>query len=155
MEDITENPPIWYIVNVEGVVYSPNDNRYLMIVRSAGEEYLPGALSFPGGKVEGAHFVQDVLEVTVRREILEEGGVEVYDDIAYVESHSFVVDGEPCVDVVFLCRYKDGEACPGDPEEVESVIWMSYEEILEHDKAPEWTKESIKLAEKKRIELKW
>lgn len=155
MEDRTENLPIWYIVNVEGVVYRPEDCRYLMIVRGAGEEYLPGVLSFPGGKVEGAEFVQDVLETTVRREILEEVGVEVHDDVTYVESHSFIGDGEPCVDIVFLCRYKDGEASPGDPEEVDSVIWMSYEEVLDNENAPVWTKESLKLAENKRVELKW
>jgi len=55
--------------------------------------------------------VQDVLEITIRREIMEEVGVEVHDDVNYVESHSFVADGEPYVDIVFLCRHKDGEAC--------------------------------------------
>jgi 8-oxo-dGTP diphosphatase len=154
MEKRPLESPIWYIVNVEGVVFRPADNRYLMIVRGAGEDYLPGALSFPGGKVEGAGFEDDVLESTVRREIREEVGLEIHDDITYVESHSFVGDGEPCVDVVFLCRYMGGEAHPGDPEEVESVIWMIYEEILEHPDVPEWTKKSLKLAEKKRTKLK-
>lgn len=155
MENRPINLPIWYIVNVEGVVFRQEDNRYLMLVRGAGEEYLPGVLSFPGGKVEGADFVDNVLEVTVRREILEEVGVIVHDDIVYVESHSFVGDGEPCVDVVFLCRYKDGEAKSGDLDEVDSVIWMSYSDILQNKDAPEWTKQSLKLAEKKRIKLKW
>lgn len=155
MENRPLGLPIWYIVNVEGVVYRKEDNRYLMMVRGEGEEYLPGALSFPGGKVEGAEFVDNVLEATVRREILEEVGVEVHDDITYVESHSFVGDGEPCVDVVFLCRYKDGEALPGDPEEVESVAWMRYDEVLQNPDAPEWTKQSLKLAEAKRVILKW
>jgi NADH pyrophosphatase NudC (nudix superfamily) len=155
MVDSSGNHSIWYIVNVEGIVYRPEDSLYLMMIRGEGEEVLPGVLSFPGGKVEGAEFVQDVLETTVRREIMEEVCVEVHDDVTYVESHSFVWEGEPVVDVVFLCRYKEGQACPGDPLEVESVVWMSYEEVLEHEKAPEWTKESLRLAEKKRIELKW
>jgi 8-oxo-dGTP diphosphatase len=80
--------------------------------------------------------VQDVLEITIRREIMEEVGVEVHDDVNYVESHSFVADGEPCVDIVFLCRHKDGEACSSDLEEVDSIIWMSYEEITEHKNSP-------------------
>ena len=125
------------------------------MVRGEGEEYLPRVLSFPGGKVEGADFLQDVLEITVRREIKEEVGVEVHDDVTYVESHSFIWDSEPVVDVVFLCKYKEGEAHQGDLEEVDSVIWMSYEEILTHENVPVWTKESLKLAEKKRMQLKW
>ena len=71
MEDKT-TPTIWYIVNVEGVIYNQEDKKYLMVVRGAGEEYLPGVLTFPGGKVEGAEFEQDILETTIRREILEE-----------------------------------------------------------------------------------
>lgn len=153
MEGVTEKSRIWYIVNVEGVVYRPDDNRYLMIVRGAGEKHLPGVLSFPGGKVEGAYFVQDVLEITVRAEIKEEVCVEL-DDIAYVESHAFIGNGEPCIDIVFLCRYKEGEARPGDTQEVDSVSWMSYEEILTHENVPAWTKESLKLAEKKRLQIK-
>ena len=155
MENTPNNRQAWYIVNVEGVVYRPEDNRYLMMVRGAGEEYLPGILSFPGGKVEGTESIQDVLESTVRREILEEVNVEVHDDVTYVESHSFVWENEPVVDVVLLCRYKEGQASPGDPLEVESVEWMRYEEILDHEKVPRWTKESLRLAEKKRIKLKW
>ena len=155
MENAPNKRQVWYIVNVEGIVYRTEDSRYLMMVRGKGEEVLPGVLSFLGGKVEGAEFVQDVLESTVRREIMEEVCVEVYDDVTYVESHSFVWEGEPVVDVVFLCRYKEGQACPGDPLEVESVVWMRYEDVLDHEKAPSWTKESLRLAEKKRIELKW
>jgi 8-oxo-dGTP diphosphatase len=155
MEDRPVNSPIWYIVNVEGIVFCQKDNQYLMLVRGAGEEYLPGILSFPGGKVEGAEFVDNILEDTVRREIFEEVGVEIHDDITYVESHSFVGDGEPVVDVVFLCRYKEGEAMSGDIDEVESVIWMGYDEILLNKAVPQWTKQSLKLAEKKRIKLKW
>lgn len=155
MADRANPPSVWYIVNIEGVVYRSNDSRYLMMVRGAAEEYLSGALSFPGGKVEGAKYVQDVLEETVRREIREEVGVEVHDDMTYVESHSFIGDGEPCVDVVFLCRYKKGKARPGNPDEVESVVWMSYEDVINHVDAPDWTKESLRLANEKRKELNW
>ena len=155
MENKPVNSPIWYIVNVEGVILRPVDNCYLMMVRGAGEDYLPGILTFPGGKVEGANFMDNVLEDTLRREIREEVGVEVYDDMVYVESHSFIGDGEPCVDVVFLCRYKKGDAVIGDPGEVDSVHWMTFEDIIQHPDTPTWTKQSIKLAEKKRIAKKW
>jgi 8-oxo-dGTP pyrophosphatase MutT (NUDIX family) len=115
--------PIWYIVNIEGVVIRSTDGRYLMVVRDAGESYMPGELAFPGGKVEGAGNEDNVLEETLRREIREETGVEVADEMVYVESHSFVAEGDPVVDVVFLCRYQSGEAIVGDPDEVAAVRW--------------------------------
>lgn len=96
-----------YIVNVEGAIVK--DGRYLMVVRGE-EEYAPGGLNFPGGKVEGAGNIDDILEETLRREIAEEVDLEVHDEMAYVRSSAFVAEGEPVVDVVFLCRWKSGAA---------------------------------------------
>jgi len=94
-----------YIVNVEGAVVK--DGQYLMVVRGE-QEYAPGGLNFPGGKVEGVTNLDDVLEETLRREIAEEVGLEIHDEMAYVRSSAFVAEGDPVVDVVFLCRYKAG-----------------------------------------------
>ncbi len=146
---------IWYIVNIEGIVVRPADGRYLMVVRGAGESYMSGALSFPGGKVEGVKNEDNVLEETLRREIREETGVEVADEMVYVESHSFVAEGDPVVDVVFLCRYRSGEATAADPDEVAAVRWMTAQEILDRPQTPPWTRQSIELAEKKRVEKGW
>jgi len=141
-----------YIVNVEGAIVK--DGRYLMIVRGA-EEYAPGGLSFPGGKVEGASKADDVLEETLRREIAEEVGLEVHYEMAYVRSSAFVAEGDPVVDVVFLCRYKAGTAVAADPAEVAAVRWMTLGEALAHPETPPWTRHSLELAEKKRIERGW
>ncbi|MCP4544482.1 MAG: NUDIX hydrolase [Chloroflexi bacterium] len=146
---------IWYIVNIEGIVVRPTDGRYLMVVRGAGESYMPGALSFPGGKVEGVENEDNVLEETLRREIREETGVEVADEMVYVESHSFVAEGDPVVDVVFLCRYQSGKAIAADPDEVAEVHWMTAREILDRPETPPWTCQSIELAEEKRAEKGW
>ena len=116
---------------------------------------MPGALSFPGGKVEGAENEDNVFEETLRSEIREETGVEVADKMVYVESHSFVAEGDPVVDVVFLCRYESGEAIAADPDEVADVRWMTAQEILDLPQTPPWTRQSIELAEKKRIEKGW
>jgi 8-oxo-dGTP pyrophosphatase MutT (NUDIX family) len=91
-----------------------------MVVRGE-EEYAPGGLNFPGGKVEGADNADDVLEETLHREIAEEVGLEVHDEMAYLHSRSFVAEGEPVVDVVLLCRWKSGEAHAADPGEVAAV----------------------------------
>src|SRR5262245_13007556 len=103
-----------YIVNVEAAIVK--DGRYLIIVRGERETHAAGALSMVGGKVEAAGSVKGILEVSLRREIAEEVGVEVADELEYVESKSFVADdGDPVVDIVFLCRYRSGEPTSRDP----------------------------------------
>ncbi len=149
-----------YIVNVEGAIVK--DGRYLMVVRGA-EEYAPGGLSFPGGKVEGAGNADDVLEETLRREIAEEVGPEVHNDtfaslstgMAYVRSSAFLAEGDAVVDVVFLCRWKAGTAVAADPGEVAAVRWMTAAEAIAHPETPPWTKLSLELADKVRLEREW
>jgi 8-oxo-dGTP diphosphatase len=142
-----------FIVNVEGAIV--RGDQYLMIVRGEAERYEPGALSMPGGKVEDAPALNNVLEETLRREIREETSLEVHDEMAYVESKSFTVeDGRvQVVDVVFLCRYKSGEPNIIDKDEVASIEWLTAKEILTHPKAPQWTRQSITLAEALRLKL--
>lgn len=145
---------LWYIVNVEAAILK--DDRYLMIVRGEQDSHAPGVLAMPGGKVENAGNAEDILEETLRREIDEEVGIEVHPDMVYVESKAFVADdGDPVVDVVFLCRYKSGTPTIGDPGEVAAIHWMTAEEIAKHPKTPPWTRQSIELAEKKRTAKQW
>ena len=142
----------WYIVNVEGAIVK--DGQYLMIV-SGEDEYAPGGLNFPGGKVEGAGSADDILEETLRREIAEEVGLEVHAGMAYVRSSAFVAEGDLVVDVVFLCRYKAGTAVAADPGEVAAVRWMTANEALSHPETPPWTRQSLELAEKVRVQRGW
>lgn len=141
-----------YIVNVEGAIVQ--DGRYLMIVRGE-EEYAPGGLSFPGGKVGGANNLKDVLEETLRREIAEEVGLEVHNEMVYLRSSAFIAEGNPVVDVVFLCRYEAGTAVAVDPAEVAAVRWMTASEAIAHPETPPWTRLSLELAERKRLEKGW
>jgi len=138
-----------YIVNVEGAIVK--DGQYLMIVRGE-EEYAPGGLNFPGGKVEGAGNLDDILEETLRREIAEEVNLEVHDEMDYVRSSAFVADGDPVVDVVFLCRYKAGTAVAA---EVAAVRWMTAAEAIAHPETPPWTRLSLALAEQMRQAREW
>lgn len=141
-----------YIVNVEGAIVK--DGQYLMIVR-AEDEYAPGGLTLPGGKVEGASHLDNILEETLHREISEEVSLEVHDEMAYIRSSAFVADGEPVVDVVFLCRYKAGTAVAADPCEVAAVRWMTAGQACAHPETPPWTRRSLELAEEKRLERDW
>ncbi|MFJ7407025.1 MULTISPECIES: NUDIX hydrolase [unclassified Lysinibacillus] len=135
-----------FIVNVEGAVMK--NDKWLIIERSKKEEHAGGLLSLVGGKVEKEGNSSDILERTLKREILEEIGVKVKDRLNYVLSTSFVTDkGENVVDIVFLCEYESGEAFPKSIEEVEKVLWLTTEEILSHLNSPIYLKKSIKQAE--------
>lgn len=135
-----------FIVNVEGAIFKKN--KWLIVERSKKEEHAGGLLSLVGGKVDIEGDSKHILERTVKREILEEIGVEIKDNLRYLHSTSFMTDsGENVVDIVFLCEYESGEAFVKSPDEVEDVMWMSAEEIMNHPKAPIYLKESIKCAE--------
>ena len=150
--DSTAPSTTLFIVNVEAAVVQ--NGRYLMVIRSEREAHAAGMLSFPGGKVEYEGALDDVLEATARREVLEETGITVAEEMAYVESKSFGID-EPVVDIVLLCRYQTGEIQPGDPDEVAGVEWLSAEEILAHPRTPSWTAASIRRAERVRQAKGW
>lgn len=138
-----------YVCNVEGAV--TNGGEYLIGTRSQHEAHAAGDLSLIGGTVEPTDDARDILKETVRREIREETTIEVADEIAYVESDSFVTDtGTPAINVVFLCQYEGGTAVAADPEELASVQWLSPDEITAHPDVPPWTRKSVERAEQRR-----
>lgn len=140
-----------YIVNVQAVIV--HEGRYLMIVRSMEEEHAAGTLSFVGGKVEEINPVEDVLELSIRREIMEEVGVTV-GDLHYLESTHFIgSDDMLVVNVVFLCPYATGEVRAGSPDEVAEVLWLTAEEIRQHLALPAWTLRGLNKAEALRMKL--
>jgi 8-oxo-dGTP pyrophosphatase MutT (NUDIX family) len=141
-----------YIVNAEWAIVK--DGCYLMVVRGE-EEHAPSGLNFPGGKVEGTGNLYDILEETLRREIVEEVGLEVHAEMAYLHSSAFLAEGDPVVDVVFLCRYKAGTAIATDPGKVAAVRWMTAAEAIAHPEIAPWTRLSLELAEKVRLERGW
>lgn len=134
-----------FIVNVEGAVC--RDDKWLVITRSTKEEHAGGTLSLVGGKVDVEGNTRDILERTVKRELYEEVGIEIKDDVTFVYSTSFVADdGCNVINIVFLCEVDGGTAHCKSPDEVEAVHWMTFDEIMNHPKSPPWTKESIRRA---------
>jgi ADP-ribose pyrophosphatase YjhB (NUDIX family) len=141
-----------YVVNVEAAIY--RGDRWLIVQRSAREAHAAGTLALVGGKVEHAGVADGILEQTLRREVREEVGVEIGAAMYFVRSSSFVADdGDPVVDIVFLCPHAYGEPRALDPAEVAAVTWMTLDQVLDHPGAPAWTKESLVLAEAARAEL--
>lgn len=141
-----------YIVNVEGAIV--REGRYLLVVRGAGESHAAGMLSLVGGKVEDAGDMPNILEQTLCREIREEVGIEV-SDVIYVHSSAFTTAHDAVVDVVFLCRWQAGEPHIVDGDEVADIRWQTANEILTNPDAPDWTRTSVRRAEKMRNLLGW
>ena len=131
-----------FVVNTQCAVF--RDDRILMIVRGEEVRQSPGVLAFPGGKVEVEDGPADILETTVRREVLEETGITVSADLEYVRSVAFTLgDGIPVVDVLFLGEYVEGEPRIADPGEVAEIRWMTTDQILAHDRTQPWLKNAI------------
>jgi 2-amino-4-hydroxy-6-hydroxymethyldihydropteridine diphosphokinase len=140
-----------FVVNIEGAIYQAG--RYLMVIRGEAEDHAAGALAFVGGTIEGGP-ADDVIEATLRREIREEVGLEVA-ELQYVCSKLFGSLDEPVVNLVFLCRYTQGEVVIGDPGEVASVTWLSASEIRQHPACPPWLPDYLQAVESKRAALGW
>lgn len=137
------------VINVVGAIY--RDDKWLMIKRSEKEEYAPGIIAMVGGKVENHGEEYNILENTLRREALEEVGIEISEDMTYVESIGFISKKwGPVVDVIFLCKHEKGEPYPASPNEVAEVYWMTTEEVLGNEDISQWIKNCIRKASKLR-----
>lgn len=140
---------LFYIVNVEAAIY--HENRWLIATRSTKEKHAGGTLALIGGKVETTKIENDVLEKAVKREILQEVGIEVADEMHYIKSSFFITqDGKPVIDIVFLCKYKQGEPKVLCPDELSKVEWITLDGIISNPLIPSWTKESIEKADQAR-----
>lgn len=134
-----------YTVVVEGVI--PKDGRWLLIKRSMQEEHEPGAISLVGGRVETTGFSHDVLEQSLKREVMEEINASIQEKMQYLWSSCITTKkGEQIVTVVFLCTYESGEISIGEEDEVADILYMDTDAILESEDIPEYVKKSIQLA---------
>ena len=142
-------------MSVEGIVW--HDGKYLTITRGPNVGHAAGMLAFPGGGVEfSGERVEGVLEENVMREVMEETGVQIEQEMHYLDSTAFIpTDSGPAVHITFLCCYRSGEAYVACPEEIAAVRWMTPAEILAYNVAPFWINDSVYLAEQKRQELGW
>lgn len=135
-----------FVINVEGAVFK--EDKWLLIRRSTKESHAGGELALVGGTVEQEGDSQNILERTLRRELFEEVGVEVKESIQYVRNTSFVLaNGKEVVDIVFLCEFDQGEPYAKSPDEVESIHWMTTDEIINHEEIQYYLRDSILAAD--------
>lgn len=115
--------------------------KILLARRSKKDPQTPGVWFIPGGKVE-MNLGHNVLLETLKREIKEEVGIEIKDNIIFLSDDGFIrVSGHHVIGLVFLCRWRGGEVKP--LEDQEEVRWFTKEELKDFSELPEYFKPHV------------
>lgn len=123
-----------HLILVNAVV--EKDRKILVSQRSFEETHQPGSWTIPGGKVERTKGdVWNVIEETLKKEVMEETGVEIKDDAQLLTNNTFIRStGQHVVALIFLCHWKSGEAKP--LEDTIGTKWITEEELKNMEFAP-------------------
>ncbi len=135
----------YFVANV--VVYRESDKRCLILKRDEREKVHPGRYGVVGGKLEWKDLPienptrvnGDVLdyeyavENLLARETMEEAGVEIYPELKYINSVSFIrPDETPVVVVKFAAKYKSGDVVL-EKGAFTDFKWVNAEEVKEYE----------------------
>ncbi len=163
IENAKQDKLFYFVANV--VIYRESDKRCLVLKRSEREKVHPGKFGVPGGKLEWKDLdlsnptrrngdvldFENATEMLLKREALEEAGVEIGSQLKYINSVAFIrPDGIPVVLVKFAAKYKSGEIKLEDGAFTD-YAWVNEEEVEKLDcilGVPEEVSETIKLFSK-------
>jgi len=125
-----------FVLAVMGIV--KKNDKYLIAKRSSSDKQAGGVWSFPGGKVDH-NIGENIIENALKREIIEEVGVEIEDHIEFIYNDGFIrISGHHVVMMTFLCFYKSGEARA--LEDQEEVRWLTLKELEKmKEELPDYT----------------
>lgn len=130
-----------YIVVVECIIQ--NEDKFLFIKRPKGV-HAAGLLAFPGGKVDYSDGKEgsNILEIAVRREVLEEVGLDLIDPIEFVTSSYFIdIYNNHVLDIIFYCNIKNSNnIVKASKREVPEYFWLTYNEAFNNPLAQDWLK---------------
>ncbi len=118
------------------------DRKYLVTRRSPNKKRFPKMWTVPGGKLEISDYVDlpketefywyNVLEKVLKREVMEEVGLEI-DNIDYVTSLATIhSDGNPSLVISCLADYAGGEVTLQE-DEADKFAWVSLDEAKNYD----------------------
>lgn len=117
-----------HLVVVNGFLKN-SEGRYLILKRSEREIAFPGKWGVPGGKVEG----KDGVKETLKKEFLEETGLEIRDDMDFFGDYEFTrPDGFHVVGMRFICRC-DSEEVHIDERDFTEYAWVNLDELDKYD----------------------
>lgn len=123
-----------HLILVNAVV--EKDGKILVSQRSWEETHEPGKWTIPGGKVEKtAGNVWNIVEKTLKSEVMEETGIEITNQVSLLTNNTFIRStGQHVVALTFLCRWKSGEAKP--LEDTIGTNWISRVDLKTMEFAP-------------------
>ena len=118
------------------------DKKFLITRRSQNKKRFTGKWTVPGGKLETDDYINlpretkdywyNILEKVLRREVLEEVGIEIT-NIEYLTSLSTIHDnGSPSLVISCVADWKSGEVKLQE-EETDKFAWISLEEAKNYD----------------------
>ncbi|OGL52758.1 hypothetical protein A3K55_01360 [Candidatus Shapirobacteria bacterium RBG_13_44_7] len=112
------------------------NEKILTSQRSFEEAHEPGKWTIPGGKIEKTEGnVFNIVEKTCAREVEEETGVKIKEDVHLITDNTFIrSNGQHVIALVCLCHWKSGKAQP--LEDTIKTKWISEDEIELLDFAP-------------------
>lgn len=115
--------------------------RFLLSKRSSDDPQEGGVWSIPGGKVEMDEGNGIILK-TLKKEIKEEVGLEIEDDIKLIWDEGFYrVSGHHVVGLTFLCKWKSGIAKA--LEDQEQVKWFTKKELKNFPDLPDYFRKRL------------
>ena len=93
-----------HIIAITGIIVK--NGKVLIIKRGKQEIAFPNMWTLPGGKVERG----DSILKTLKKEIYEEVGLEIKDEIDFLNEYNFIrPDNYSVVGLSFVCKYRSGK----------------------------------------------
>ena len=119
-----------------------HNNKFLIIKPTPGK-HSEGLLTFPGGKFEisDGNTNNDAIKQEVKREILEEVGLNLIDPIHYVTTSYFIDSkiNQHAVGIIYHCKLdKTKIDITISEREIAEYYWMTYDEIISADNCSAW-----------------
>ncbi len=157
LENAKQDKLFYFVANV--IIYRKSDDRCLILKRDEREKVHPGKYAVPGGKLEWKDLdissptrmngdvidFENALEDLLKREAIEESGLEIYDDLRYINSVGFIrPDETPVIMTKFVASYKSGEVVL-EKGGFTDFAWVNEQEVLNYD-CIKGIKEEIKKA---------
>jgi 8-oxo-dGTP pyrophosphatase MutT (NUDIX family) len=145
LEHAKEDKLFYFVANV--LVYRKSDGRCLILKRDPREKVHPGRWATPGGKMEWEDFdlnkptrmngdvidYVNSVEDLLKRETMEEAGIELEDDFRYINSNTFIrPDGIPVVLIKLAAPYASGDVVLEEGSFTDSA-WVNAEEIKKYE----------------------
>jgi 8-oxo-dGTP diphosphatase len=124
-------------------------DHWLLVVRAPGVAYAPNKIGMIGGHVDATHPLADVLEVTARREVAEEVGLDLSEvTLRYLESEFFITDGgERQITVTFTAQAPPGaQPYVNAPAELVELGWWALNDLEADPRCPPWLPDLIRRA---------